>query len=161
MKHKKEAVLRDFWISAMILALDTSSSDLILLNSIYIPKETQELVFMRLTKHAIPIHLVLNTAVMDGSHWDAGGLRAKVTCKHGASFLTARAKPQKLHIAKREKNTAYLWSEWQQSWLEQWPPTREWSWALPKAARPACKAPHEAVEGHEWLQGHVLATPAL
>lgn len=80
---------------------------------------------MRLTKCAIPIHLVLNTAVMDGSRQDAGGLRTKAMYNHRPNFPTARATPQKLHIANsRKKNNTYLWCEWQQSWLEQWPPTR-------------------------------------
>lgn len=38
--------------------------------------------------------LVLNTAGMDGSHWD--GLKAKAMQNHSPNFLTARATPQKL-----------------------------------------------------------------
>lgn len=71
----------------MVLALDTLSTNLKFLNSKrdYLHSQGNMGISMRFTKSAITLYLVLNT-MMDGSHPDAGGLRAKAMYNHRPSF---------------------------------------------------------------------------
>lgn len=164
MKHKKEAVTRDFWIPVVVLALDALLSNLQFLNSKrdYLHPKGNMGISMRFTKSAITLYLVLNT-MMDGSHSDAGGLRAKAMYNHRPSFPSyIPAKATSPETSDRQQpNTTYPWSEQQQSCLELLASHQGVELSSIQNCQTSMKAPREVVECHTQLQGHLLATPAL
>lgn len=133
----------------MILALHTYSSDLAFLKSKRRLSISQGNMGISVYEaHQICHPLVLNTAGIDSSHWDADGLRAKAMQNHRPNCLTAGTTPQKFIQLTVKRKTPLISdvngsrASWDSSL-----PIREWSWALPKTARSV----HEVVEGSRVL----------